>query len=219
MEEGYRILIVDDLSGIHQDFKKILLPESNPVEEGLEKLNAELFGKVKETNLLPKFTLDDAFQGEEAIKLVKTSVEEGKPYAVAFVDVVMPPGIDGIETIFCMWSIDPNIQVVICTAYSVYTWEEIIRRLGDNDQLQIVKKPFDKIEISSLAYTLSKRWDLSRRIRKELSKIEAMVSSSELASKVNVEETLVKLSEAIGNLKDLNKHLISPAIRTGLNTG
>lgn len=219
MNEEYRILVVDDLTSIHEDFKKILLPQKNEAEEGLDKLNAEMFGKheeAKETLRLPKFSLDSAFQGEEAIKLVKASVEQGRPYAVAFVDVLMPPGIDGIETIYCLWSIDPNIQVVICTAYSVYTWEEIIRRLGESDQLYILKKPFDKIEIINLAYNLSKRWSISQAMRQQLSIIETAVSTPENLSSIDMKESFTKLNAAIGKFKKLNMHLRDSTVKEDL---
>lgn len=213
MEEEYRILVVDDLKNIHDDFKKILAPQKNRAEEGLEKLNQEMFGRPKDDIQLPKFSIDTAFQGEEAIKLVKASIEEGKPYAVAFVDVLMPPGIDGIETIFCLWSIDPGIQVVICTAYSIYTWDEIIRRLGENDQLYIIKKPFDKIEIINLACNLSKRWNISKIIKTQLSLLENAVSSSEQISKEKLSQSLEKLNTAMGILKKVDIHLKDATVR------
>lgn len=203
----FRILVVDDLISIHDDFKKILTTQKNPLANEIKQVSAQLFDKPTETTQDSPFIVDSAFQGKDAIELVKNSVEENDPYAVAFVDVLMPPGIDGIETIFCMWSIDPNIQIVICTAYSIYTWEEISRRLGETDQLYIIKKPFEKIEILNLAHTLSKRWAISRLIKKQLAKIEAAISCADLTSRIDIKESLEKINSAVEKLKNYNESL------------
>ena len=83
-------------------------------------------------------------------------MEQGRPYSVAFVDMRMPPGWDGIETIARLWQADPDLQIVICTAYSDYSWEEILRQLGNRNSLAVLKKPFDNIEVIQLCETLAR---------------------------------------------------------------
>jgi DNA-binding NtrC family response regulator len=84
---------------------------------------------------------------------------------MAFVDVRMPPGWDGIEVTPRLWVADPNLQIVICTAYSDYTWEEIFARVGTSDRMVILKKPFDPVEVLQLAHALTEK---RRRLEEKL---------------------------------------------------
>jgi DNA-binding LytR/AlgR family response regulator len=83
---------------------------------------------------------------------------DGQPFAMAFVDVRMPPGIDGVEATYQMFKIDPRVHVVLCTAYSDHSWKKIIERLGPTDRLLILKKPFDSIEVRQMALALTAKW-------------------------------------------------------------
>ena len=154
-----RILIIDDNKQIHLDFKKILLI-SKKEDSDLVKLEEAILGK-EENKADETFIIDCAFQGKDGLKKVEESLKKNEPYAVVFVDVRMPPGWDGIETISRIWKVYPDLQVVICTAYSDYSWEEIIKKLGYSDKLFILKKPFDNIEVRQLTYALSKKWELT----------------------------------------------------------
>ncbi len=109
--------------------------------------------------------MDSAFQGEEALLLARTARQQGRPYALAFVDIRMPPGIDGVETTSRLWKEDPDIQVVICSAYADYSWEEMMQRLGLSQRLLILRKPFDGIEVRQLAFALTEKWELLRSNR------------------------------------------------------
>ncbi|MEM9102398.1 MAG: response regulator, partial [Pseudomonadota bacterium] len=170
-----RILVVDDQNSIHEDFNKILLPNNNN-DETLQNLENALFDdnpdNSSETQL---FDLEHAYNGEEAINKIQESIEKSLPYAMAFVDVRMPPGIDGIETISEIWKIDPNIQIVICTAFSDYSWQETIKKINNSDQFLILKKPFDMIEVLQLACSLTSKWNLAQLAKKNLQQLGAMV--------------------------------------------
>lgn len=109
--------------------------------------------------------------------MVRRAQQEGRPYAMAFVDVRMPPGWDGIETISRIWKMYPALQVVICTAYSDYSWEEMIRQVGKTDNLVILKKPFDNIEVLQLAHTLTQKWTLSNRLQCHLEGLDSIVAA------------------------------------------
>ena len=155
-----RILIIDDNPEIQRDFKKILTFEKK-VKGELDNLDEALFGESEKPVIaLPIFHIDTASQGEEGVKLITESVAVKKPYALAFVDIRMPPGIDGIETIKRILEIDNNIQIVICTAYSDYSWEKIIEELGQRENLLILKKPFDHVAVRQIAMALTKKWQL-----------------------------------------------------------
>lgn len=159
-----RILLVDDNPTIHEDFRKLLTTNKHN-EEYIDLLKSQVFGSHTQPKTAAfQYEIDSAYQGEEALELVKKSLKEKKPYAMAFVDVVMPPGWDGVETIKKIWQVDPQIQIAICTAYSEYEWKEIINVLGASDSLLILKKPFDNIEIKQIACCLIKKWNLNKEV-------------------------------------------------------
>jgi signal transduction histidine kinase/FixJ family two-component response regulator len=170
--QDFRLLIVDDTPAIHEDFRKILFPGQNPE---LAKLETQLFGSPAGTIPRLRFVLDSAYQGQQALALVQRGLAENRPYALAFVDVRMPPGWDGIETIGRLWESDPALQVVICTAYSDYSWGEVTKCLGNRDSYLILKKPFDNIEVLQLAHAMAEKWRLARQNQKRLDSLNAAV--------------------------------------------
>ncbi len=168
-----RILIIDDNPEIHADFRKVLGTPA-PSNQALDNVMAEFFGS-ETTEETQDFELDFCFQGKEGLAKVEQSHVEGRPYAMAFVDVRMPPGWDGVETITHIWAIDSSIQVVICTAYSDYSWKEIITRLGKSDRLVILKKPFDSIEVLQLAHAMTEKWLVTQQARQKLNDLNLLV--------------------------------------------
>jgi signal transduction histidine kinase/chemotaxis response regulator CheB len=170
-----RILVIDDNQSIHRDFQKVLNPGLEG-EDALSAAEAALFGDDREQTAHLDFQIDSAFQGEEGLTLVCRAQEEHQPYALAFVDVRMPPGWDGVETTSRIWEKDPDVQVVICTAYSDYSWDEMIDKLGHSDRLVILKKPFDTIEVLQLANALTEKWRLTRQVKHQLEDLEQIVN-------------------------------------------
>ena len=159
-----RILIIDDNPAIHEDFRKIL-GATKPSNTKWLDAKAALFGETLPAGDESQFEIDSAYQGREGLELVEKALGEGRPYALAFVDVRMPPGWDGVETITRLWQSYPELQVVSCTAYSDYSWEQIIRQLGKSDSLVILKKPFDNVEVLQLAHALTEKWFVSQEAR------------------------------------------------------
>ena len=181
-----RVLVIDDNRSIHEDFRKILQPGTET--QGLDEARASLFGGESFQKALVQFELDYADQGQAALALVEMARREGRPYAVAFVDMRMPPGWDGLETIERMWEVDPEIQTVICTAYTDHSWDDIIRRLGCDDRLLILQKPFSSVEVSQLAASLTTKWKLARQARQRLEAAEAAnVAKSQFLANVSHE--------------------------------
>ncbi len=175
-ERCQRILIIDDNPAIHEDVRKILGAPSHD-DSSLDSEAAELFGTPIESLNSVEFEIDSAFQGQEGLAKVQHALDEGRPYAMAFVDVRMPPGWDGIETISRIWKMYPELQVVICTAYSDYSWEDMIGKVGKTDNLVILKKPFDNIEVLQLAHTLTQKWTLSNRLQIHLEGLDNIVAT------------------------------------------
>ncbi|HEX4797480.1 MAG TPA: EAL domain-containing protein [Humisphaera sp.] len=177
-QEPRRILIIDDNDSIHSDFKKTLTSAEAP-STGLANAKAALFGNSAQSTAsrMPKFELESAMQGEEGLAKLQSALKAGKPFSVAFVDMRMPPGWDGLQTIQRLWEVDPNVQVVICSAYSDHSWEEISQRLGLTDQLLILRKPFDPLEVSQIATSLTEKWALKRKAQLKMHELESMVEA------------------------------------------
>jgi signal transduction histidine kinase len=155
-----KIIIIDDQKAIHADFQKILgrQTEVNPLKD----IENELFDdeKVSSTdNFDSNYDLHFALQGEQGYSMVKKAKEDKAPFRLAFIDMRMPPGWDGLKTADQILKCDENIQIVICTAYSDYSWDDIVEKIGITDRLLILKKPFDKIEVVQIALNLTKKWE------------------------------------------------------------
>jgi CheY-like chemotaxis protein len=180
--QNRRILLIDDNPAIHEDFRKVLI-RASVVPNDLSEQEVALFGHTTVKYQSPIFEIDSAYQGQEGLDLVEKSLWEGRPYALAFVDVRMPPGWDGIETTFKIWARYPDLQVVICTAYSDYSWEEMLSILGFSDRLLILKKPFDNIEVLQLAIAMTEKWRLHQQVKLRLDDLERIVQERNLALK------------------------------------
>jgi CheY-like chemotaxis protein len=159
---SYRILVIDDVPDIHEDLRKILCNDRRSTSK-LEAAEAVLFGQPCSDVRQSEFEVDSAYQGEVGLARVYHAIQEGRPYSMAFVDVRMPPGWDGIEVTPRLWVADPDLQIVICTAYSDYTWEEMFARLGTSDRMLILKKPFEPIEVLQIAHNLTEKRRLRQR--------------------------------------------------------
>jgi len=187
-------LVIDDNQAIHQDFRKIFGPgpRSSP---SLDSAESVLFGPSSQPKQRPAFQIDSAFQGQEGLAMVRRALEEHLPYMMAFVDVRMPPGWDGVETTAKIWEQDPDLQVVICTAYSDYSLEEMLEELGHSDRLVILKKPFDNIEVQQLANALTEKWQLLQRAKSKMDDLERAVADRTRELKAANEELGRDISE------------------------
>src|SRR5882724_9735961 len=174
--KNLRILVVDDNRAIHDDFRKILC--GIPAAEGsLANAEAALFESTPAPASAKRleFEIDSAYQGQEGLALVEKAARDGRPYAMAFVDVRMPPGWDGVETTAKIWEVCPDLQIVICTAYSDYSWDEMSLKLNSADRLVILKKPFDMVEVLQLANALTEKWRLHQAVKSKLDQLESLV--------------------------------------------
>jgi CheY-like chemotaxis protein len=198
LEKNHRVIVIDDTRAIHADFRKILAGDG-PLGKA-DAMELSLFGQPAEKRNDAVFKVDSAFQGKEGLDMVQRALQDGHPYAMAFMDIRMPPGWDGIETTARIWAVDPDLQIVLCTAFSDYSWSEIIERLGHTDKLLILKKPFENIEALQLAEALSEKWHLTQQARWQLANLEILVAKrTEELTAANA-----TLSEALANVKELS---------------
>ena len=227
--DNHRALVVDDNPAIHDDFRKILCASHMAIDDEIDALEAELFGEA--TSGSPSatgFDLTSAYQGLEALDAVAAARHAGQPFALAFLDVRMPPGIDGIETAVRLLENDDELQIVICTAYSDEAWDDALARLGKTDRVLILKKPFDTVEVRQLAHALQRKWVLTRQARGERDALEAEVEARtaelraanerlrremEERARVEGELRLAQKLEAVGQLASGIAHEINTPIQ------
>ena len=195
--QNRRVLVIDDNHAIHHDFQKVFRSDAGIGEANLNQVRAALFGDQQPLQEPERFELDCADQGQRALALVQTALKEGRPYAVAFVDMRMPTGWDGLVTIERLWKEDPRLQVVICTAYSDQPWDEIRARIGRNDNLLILQKPFSSVEVSQLAGALSRKWNLAHKVDTQLNELNRLV-----------DDRTAELQRANDRLTQLNQSLV-----------
>ncbi len=214
-----RILIVDDNPAIHEDLREVLCPNKlTVIDKETTALEKELFSddedKASFEPYFPNYIMDDAFQGDEAIAMVEKAERERDPYSLIFMDVRMPPGIDGIQTIHEIWKKYPDIEIIICTAFSDYSWDQILEKLGSTDNLLFMKKPFDAMGVRQMALSITKKRAMarqsksgikilkdeinsrSRELNKMISNLEALKTKAESAT-ISKEGCLSSISHGI----------------------
>ncbi|WP_108646011.1 EAL domain-containing protein [Polynucleobacter rarus] len=169
-EKIYRVLVVDDNEMIYEDFNKVLVSSSeNSVQ--LDQLILNLFGESK-TNLSNiKYKVDFAINGQLGLDLVKKALNENNPYLMSFIDMRMPNGWSGLKTIQEIWKVQPNLNIVLCTAHSDISWDDINSSLPTNDRFLILKKPFDTYEVKQIAMSFVRRSDIEHALEKNSVKL------------------------------------------------
>jgi diguanylate cyclase (GGDEF)-like protein len=173
-----RILVIDDNVAIHEDFRKVLCASAEQAQEAeFRAAEADLLGETVDQPARPTFALDSAYQGHEGVERARQALREERPYSMAFVDMRMPPGWDGLETIERLWAVDPDVQVVICSAHADYDWLDVVRRLRHSDRLLVLRKPFEPIEVLQCACALTRKWQNERIMRGQVASLEQVVSA------------------------------------------
>lgn len=158
-ELNRKILLVDDETKILDELEKVLAPK-NHINEELNDLQERLFSQPADKPRKRSAVYDVACcrQGEEAIEAVKNAIAEESPFAVAFIDIRMPPGIDGVATAEQLRQLDPNLQIVMMTGFSDFDISEIAHRVPPEDKLLYLQKPIHSQEIRQFALALTAKW-------------------------------------------------------------
>lgn len=164
-----RILIVDDEPAMHDSYRRSFAPVGRADGGALDAMAAELFGDDDDAapasaEAEMAFELTHAMQGLDGVAAIAQSIRDGDPFAVAFIDVRMPPGIDGKETATRIRKLDPNINLVIVTGFSDFSPIEISKAAGPADKIFYIAKPFEVAEVTQTATALAHRWQVDREL-------------------------------------------------------
>ncbi len=161
-----RILVIDDNPAIHEDFRKILCPEAMPSEQ-VRNAAAALFGRKADAEPPVTYEIDTVSRGQDGVERIREGLAEDSGYAMVFVDMRMPNGWNGLETTKQIWQLCPGLQIVLCTAFSDFSWDEIRGELPHSDRFLILKKPFDNIEVQQLAEALTAKHAIELALREK----------------------------------------------------
>ncbi|GAA5520674.1 response regulator [Aliifodinibius salicampi] len=217
--QQHRILLVDDNEAIHEDIETIL--KGFQKDREFKDIEDRLFGSSSEENedVEVSYAIDHAYQGQEAIEMVEEAKKEGDPYSLTFMDVRMPPGMDGIQAIKNIWDINPYTEVVICTAYSDYSWDEIVQTLGNTDKFLFMRKPFDSTALKQTAMSLTAKNQLQQETLRHTQRLEQKVAerTAELNKLVKDYKKMKDKAEEVSAAKSIFLANMSHEIRTPMN--
>ncbi len=219
--QQHRILLVDDNEAIHEDIETIL--KGFQKDREIEDIEDRLFGSSSEENkeedVEVSYAIDHAYQGQEAVEMVEEAKKEGDPYSLTFMDVRMPPGMDGIQAIKNIWDINPYTEVVICTAYSDYSWDEIVQTLGNTDKFLFMRKPFDSTALKQTAMSLTAKSQLQQETLRHTQRLEKKVQerTEELNKLVKDYKKMKDKAEEASAAKSIFLANMSHEIRTPMN--
>jgi len=165
--DSFRILVADDEQAVLDAYRTVVEDINPPFarRSTIEDLEAKLFGEKLPSAPAPTFSPVLVHRGEEAVETIRAAREGGQTFPVVFLDVRMPPGIDGIETAARIRAIDPEVNIVIVTGYSDTPLSEIARRVPPLDKLFYISKPFQKMELQQFVFALTAKWRADRAAR------------------------------------------------------
>jgi signal transduction histidine kinase len=197
-----RILVIDDDPTVREAYRKVLCGVRAGDGE-LADTRSALFDDVPTAPALRTFHVAFADNGKAAIDTLSADLACGASFAMAFLDMRMPPGPDGLATAKELWRLDPDLQIVLCTAYSDCSWDSVLAALGHTDRLLILKKPFDPVEAQQMAEALCAKRRLLEELRARGRDLEVRVEARtrELSQALRIAEAATRAkSEFLANM-------------------
>src|ERR1700722_8923611 len=159
-----RILLIDDDPAVHEEFRKMLRLEVSAAQP-LDLASSALLGRSAPRVKPPRFEIDGALGAEEGLDKVQEALREGRPYSMAYVGVGKPNGWDGIEIISHLWQAHGNLLIVLCTAFSDHSGEDLREQFGYNSRLLMLRKPFEPLEVRQLTQALGERARAEKKLQ------------------------------------------------------
>ena len=218
-----RILIIDDQQAIHDTFDRVFASRSSTSNDALSDFESQFLDGAEaistdKRDSLPEFELDHALSGEEGVRKLQESIDRESPYSLAFVDMQMPMGMDGMATAESLWKLAPDLHLVICTAYSDHTWDDVLDRLGYNDRLLLLKKPFEPDEARQVAIAFSEKARIAesqaRKVTELGLEIERRRSAEENMRRIALSDPLTGLPNRPFLLRELAELVRETSLRT-----
>jgi diguanylate cyclase (GGDEF)-like protein len=162
-----RVLVVDDDALLIGEYVRCLGEDFEPdnATTTLTDLENVLFGEETDERGAARFEVHSRNQGDAAVDAVRNAVATESPYAIVFIDIRMPPGMDGIEAARQIRALDPNINIVIVTGSMSIEAESLIKEIPPSDKIFFFKKPFHAVECRQLAAALCGKWHADMALR------------------------------------------------------
>ncbi|HEY0623380.1 MAG TPA: EAL domain-containing protein [Sphingomonas sp.] len=215
-----RILIVDDEPGMHESYRQCFRRAGGEQGAVLDAMAAELFGgddpAAVPADAPPSFDITHCMQGAEGVEAVNAALARGERFAVAFIDVRMPPGIDGKETARRIRALDPDINLVIVTGFSDFSPLEISRAAGPADKIFYIAKPFQAEEVVQTATALSQRWEADRALAAAMALLEEqkeeLAANESKATHLANHDSLTDAPNRLAFMRALTDHVRGPDV-------
>ena len=195
-----RVLIVDDQEEMHQDFEEMLNPRL--IEASTDEL-VDGIGLEEEESFMPELEIMHATSGERAFEIIKSALEDENPIAVAYIDIRMPPGWDGVETTRRIREIDKNIQIVMMTAHTDRSLPEIMQNMELIHKLLYIRKPCHRESVQQMTISLVEKWNVERELADKTRQIE--LSQQRLAAVLDSTRDSIAMFDFDGSLLFANK--------------
>jgi diguanylate cyclase (GGDEF)-like protein len=218
-ERALRILIVDDEPGMHESYRQCFKRTGGGQDNALDTMAAELFGAddaPAAADAPASFDTTHCMQGTEGVEAVAAGLARGERFAVAFIDVRMPPGIDGKETAKRIRALDPDINLVIVTGFSDFSPLEISRAAGPADKIFYIAKPFQAEEVVQTATALSQRWEADRALAAAMTLLEEqkaeLAANESKATHLANHDSLTDAPNRLAFMRALTDHVRGPDV-------
>jgi CheY-like chemotaxis protein len=172
-----RILVVDDDVTLIEEYLRCLGEDYEPdsATTTLSELEKVLFGDETDESGAARFSTASCTQGEPAVDAVREAIKTGKPYSIVFLDIRMPPGMDGIEAAKQIRALDPDVNIVIVTGSMSAEVDNLDAEVPPADKIFFFKKPFHAAECRQLAAALCGKWHADMALRRANEDLEQRV--------------------------------------------